>query len=167
MIIRYTIVQSPLGWLLVAATARGLCWVKLRDDREQLQESLRKKFPRAEIRRDDAQLRSQVQVVLKCLGGQAPAKDLPLDVQGTAFQMRVWEELRRIPHGQTVSYSELATRIGKPTAVRAVARACATNPVAILIPCHRVIRQNGELGGYGGGIERKRTLLEKEREQRR
>ena len=80
--------------------------------------------------------------------------------------MRVWEELRRIPHGQTVSYSELATRIGKPTAVRAVARACATNPVAILIPCHRVIRQNGELGGYGGGIERKRTLLEKEREQR-
>jgi len=166
MKITYTIVQNPLGWLLIASTARGICWVKLRDDRDQLLEGLRKKFPRAEIRRDDELLRPQVQEVLDCLAGQAPAKDLPLDVQGTAFQMRVWEELRRIPHGRTVSYSELAAHIDKPTAARAVARACATNPVAILIPCHRVIRQNGKLGGYGGGIERKRTLLEKEREQR-
>jgi len=165
MKIVYTVVQSPLGWLLVAVTNRGICWVKLRDDREQLEDRLREEFPRAEIRRDDTHLRSQVEVVLECLDGKAPRGDLPLDVRGTAFQIRVWEELRRIPHGQTASYKEVAARIGRPNAYRAVANACATNPVAILTPCHRVIREDGGLGGYGGGVERKRELLAKEREE--
>jgi len=164
MNIDYAIVESPLGWLLVAATARGICWVKLGDDRDGLQDHLREEFPRAEIRRDDEHLRSQVQVLLECLSGQAPHTDLPLDVQGTAFQMRVWEELRRIPRGQTLTYKELAARIGRPKAYRAVANACAGNPVSVLTPCHRVVREDGGLGGYACGVERKRVLLEKESE---
>jgi AraC family transcriptional regulator of adaptative response/methylated-DNA-[protein]-cysteine methyltransferase len=164
MNIGYAIAESPLGWLLVAATARGVCWVKLGDDREQLADRLRDEFPRAEIRRDDEHLHLQVQVLLECLAGQAPHTDLPLDVQGTAFQMRVWEELRRIPRGQTVTYKELAARIGRPRAYRAVANACAGNPVSVLTPCHRVVREDGGLGGYACGVERKRVLLEKERE---
>lgn len=163
MSIVYTTVASKLGWLLVAATDRGICSVMLGDSEEKLTTELHGEFPRAEIGRDDRQLRSQVKTLLDCLAGQQPHADLPLDVQGTAFQMRIWEELRRIPRGRTVSYSELAARIGKPTAARAVARACATNPVAILTPCHRVIRETGELSGYRWGIERKRKLLEEER----
>jgi len=163
MTIAYTIVESQLGWLLVAATSRGTCSVMLGDSNEELTDCLRHEFPHAEIGRDDAHLQLQVQTLLDCLAGQAPHVDLPLDVQGTAFQMRVWEELRRIPRGQTVSYSELANRIGKPTAARAVARACATNPVAIITPCHRVIRGNGELSGYRWGVERKRKILEIEK----
>lgn len=163
MTIAYTIVESPLGWLLVAATNRGICSVMLGDSTEELTDCLHHKFPRAETRRDDDYLQSQVMTLLDCLAGQTPRADLPLDVQGTAFQMRVWEELRRIPRGQTVSYGELATRIGKPAAARAVARACATNPVAIITPCHRVIRGSGELSGYRWGMERKRKLLENER----
>jgi AraC family transcriptional regulator of adaptative response/methylated-DNA-[protein]-cysteine methyltransferase len=164
MTIGYTIVESPLGWLLVGATGRGICSVKLGDDGEQLRNELQLEFPRAEIGRDDKQLQSQVKTLLECLAGQAPHAELPLDLQGTAFQMRVWKELRRIPRGQTVSYKELAARIGQPTAARAVARACATNPVAIITPCHRVVRENGALGGYRWGIERKRALLENEEE---
>jgi AraC family transcriptional regulator of adaptative response/methylated-DNA-[protein]-cysteine methyltransferase len=164
MTIAYTIVESRLGWLLAASTDRGICSVMLGDNVENLTADLFHEFPKAEIGRDDGQLRSQVRTLLDCLEGDAPHADLPLDVQGTAFQMRVWEELRRIPRGRTVSYGELAVRIGRPTAPRAVARACATNPVAILTPCHRVIRENGELGGYRWGIERKRKLLEEERE---
>ena len=164
MTIGYTIVESPLGWLLVAATDRGICSVTLGDRKENLTSGLHSEFPQAEISRDDDHLQSQVRTLLDCLRGQAPHVDLPLDVQGTAFQMRVWEELRRIPRGQTVSYGELASRIGKPTASRAVARACATNPVAIITPCHRVIRENGELGGYRWGIERKRKILAREKE---
>jgi AraC family transcriptional regulator of adaptative response/methylated-DNA-[protein]-cysteine methyltransferase len=136
----------------------------LGDEKEQLTGELHHAFPRAEIGRDDDHLRSQVKTLLDCLAGQAPYTALPLDVQGTAFQMRVWEELRRIPRGSTVSYSELAGLIGKPTAARAVARACATNPVAIITPCHRVVRKNSELGGYRWGIERKRSILEREKE---
>ena len=163
MSISYTIVESPLGWLLVAATDRGICSVMLGDGEETLTGELHHEFPQAEIARNDDHLRSQVNVLLDCLAGQAPQAELPLDVQGTAFQMRVWEELRRIPRGQTVSYGELAERIGRPTAARAVARACATNPVSIITPCHRVIRENGALGGYRWGIERKRRILEEEK----
>lgn len=163
MSIGYATVKSPLGWLLVGATEKGVCSVKLGADRDQLLSDLREEFPQAQIRRDDEHLRSQVQVLLQCLAGQTPHTDLPLDVQGTTFQMRVWEELRRIPRGQTVSYKELAARIGRPTAYRAVANACASNPVAVITPCHRVVRENGNLGGYRWGIERKRELLEKEK----
>lgn len=163
MTVAYTIVESRLGWLLVAATSRGICSVALGDGQEKLVEGLLHEFPRAEIARDDDHLRTLVNMVLECLAGKHPHPDLPLDIRGTAFQMRVWEELRRIPRGQSVSYSELAGRIGKPAAARAVARACAMNPVAIITPCHRVIRENGELGGYRWGIERKRALLEKEK----
>lgn len=162
--IAYTIVESRLGRLLVAATDRGICSVMLGDTKEQLTLDLHHEFPQAEIGIDDDLLRSQVKTILDCLAGHAPHESLPLDVQGTAFQMRVWEELRRIPRGRTVSYSELAARIGKPKAFRAVARACATNPVAIITHCHRVIRENGELGGYRWGIERKRRILEGEKE---
>lgn len=162
MTIAYTIVESQLGWLLVAATKRGICSVMLGDEKEKLRDGLQHEFPHAEIGLDDDHLQSQVKTLLDCLAGQAPHADLPLDVQGTAFQMRVWEELRRIPRGQTISYGELAGRIGKPTANRAVAHACATNPVAIITPCHRVIRKSGELGGYRWGMERKRKILEGE-----
>ena len=163
MSIAYATVQSLLGWLLVGATEKGVCSVKLGDDRDKLVDNLQEEFPQAQIRHDDEHLRSQVEVLLQCLAGQTPHTDLPLDVQGTAFQMRVWEELRRIPRGQTVSYKELATRIGRPTAYRAVANACASNPVAVITPCHRVVRENGGLGGYRWGVERKRELLEKEK----
>lgn len=164
MTIGYTIVECHLGWLLVAATNRGICSVMLGDEKEKLTGELHHEFPRAKIGRDDDHLLSHVKTLLDCLAGRTPRAALPLDVQGTVFQMLVWEELRRIPRGRTVSYSELAGRIGKSTASRAVARACATNPVAIITPCHRVVSKNGELGGYRWGIERKRRILEEENE---
>ncbi len=163
MNITYTVVENSLGHLLVAATDKGICSVMLGDGEEALTADLLHEFPRAEIRRDDGRLRSQVAMLLDCLAGEAPGVALPLDVRGTAFQMRVWEELRRIPRGRTVTYGELAQRIGRPRAVRAVGRACATNPVAIITPCHRAVRANGELAGYRWGIERKRRLLEEEK----
>lgn len=165
MVIEYTVVECPMGWLLVAATEHGACSVMLGDDPEALGAELHDEFLAAEsIVRADAHLRVLVETVLEALAGVAPCDELPLDVAGTAFQMRVWEELRRIPLGQTISYAELARRIGRPTATRAVARACATNPVAVVTPCHRVVRGTGELGGYRWGIECKRRLLEVERE---
>ncbi|MEW6732835.1 MAG: bifunctional DNA-binding transcriptional regulator/O6-methylguanine-DNA methyltransferase Ada [Acidobacteriota bacterium] len=161
MTINYTIADSPLGLLLVAATEKGICAVRLGNKAEELTEELRKEFPQAEIHQDELHLQKQVQLLLTYL--QAPPHpDLPLDVQGTAFQIRVWEELRRIPYGQTASYSEIAQRIGQPSATRAVARACATNPLAIVTPCHRVIRENGDLGGYRWGLARKQALLTQE-----
>jgi AraC family transcriptional regulator of adaptative response/methylated-DNA-[protein]-cysteine methyltransferase len=163
MKISYTIAECPLGLLLVAATDKGICSVTLGDKRAELTDNLYAEFPQADIVRDETHLTAQVSMLLAHLAGQEPHPELPLDVQGTAFQKRVWEELRRIPYGQTASYSEIARRIGQPTATRAVARACATNPAAIVTPCHRVIRENGELGGYRWGIERKQQLLEKER----
>lgn len=162
--IGYTIVECHLGWLLVAATNRGICSVMLGDEKEQLTAELHHEFPRAKIGRDGDHLRTLVKTLLDCLNGHAPQAALPLDIQGTAFQMRVWEELRRIPRGRTVSYREIAARIGKPTASRAVARACAANPVAIITPCHRVVRESGELGGYRWGIDRKRRILAGEKE---
>jgi AraC family transcriptional regulator of adaptative response/methylated-DNA-[protein]-cysteine methyltransferase len=160
----YAIADSPLGKLLVAATSSGLCSVKLDDSAAKLEQDLREEFPAAEIKRDDQTLGGSVENVLNHLEGKQPHIDLPLDVRATAFQRQVWEQLRLIPMGQTRSYGEVARTIGQPTATRAVARACATNPVALVIPCHRVVREDKTLGGYRWGIERKKKLLEKERE---
>lgn len=163
MQIDYTITECPLGWLLVAATEKGICSVTLGDDAETLARNLAAEFPRAELRDQATGLQQHVSALLAHVHGKLPHPELPLDVQGTAFQKRVWDELRRIPYGQTVSYGELAERLEQPTATRAVARACASNPVALITPCHRVIRRNGELGGYRWGLERKQALLAQEK----
>ncbi len=164
MKINYAIADCPLGLLLVGATEKGICSVTLGDDAEKLRHDLAAEFPQADIECDEVELQHHVQTLIANLEGRLPHPDLPLDVRGTAFQLRVWEELRRIPHGQTISYSELARRIGQPTATRAVARACATNPAAIITPCHRVVREGGELAGYRWGLERKQALLRQEKE---
>src|SRR5262245_4154844 len=148
MSIGYTVTGTPLGRLLVAATERGVAAVSLGDSEAELEKALRAEYPAAEIRRDDAPLRPWVRLVLDELAGAAPRADLPLDLQATAFQHRVWRELRAIPRGQTRSYSEVARRLGRPGAARAVAQACATNRVALLVPCHRVVEAGGGLGGY-------------------
>lgn len=163
MRITYTVVGSPLGRLLVARTERGLCAVSLGDSDVRLEARLRREFPRAELRRDRNGLAEWVSTFLQYLDGHQPRLDLPLDVQGTAFQCRVWEELRRIPYGRTRTYGEVAAAIGKPGAARAVGHACATNPVPLVVPCHRVVRGDGGLGGYGLGIARKKKLLEQEK----
>jgi AraC family transcriptional regulator of adaptative response/methylated-DNA-[protein]-cysteine methyltransferase len=162
IMISYTIVDSPLGRLLVAVTDRGVCSVTMGDRDSQLESSLRNEFSDAKIERDDATLRETVRLVLKHLNAKEPSLSLPLDIRATAFQRQVWEKLRTIPYGQTVSYGDVAKALGKPGAVRAVGRACATNPVALVIPCHRVVREDRSLGGYRWGLERKRKLLETE-----
>lgn len=161
--IDFTIAESPLGRLLLASTARGVCRVMIGDTDRALENDLRQEYPHAVIRRNDRLLTSQVRAMLSYLRGRSPHPDLPLDVRATAFQWRVWRQLRAIPYGETRSYREVAASIGKPSATRAVARACATNPVALLIPCHRVIRTDGSMGGYRWGIKRKEQLLEQER----
>jgi AraC family transcriptional regulator of adaptative response/methylated-DNA-[protein]-cysteine methyltransferase len=161
MRIAYTIVASPLGRLLVAATDRGVSAVCLGDADAPLEAALRDEYPAAEVRRDDTGLKRWVGGILQRMEGREPAAALPLDLRATAFQRRVWEELKAIPRGRTRSYGEIARRIGQPTAARAVARACATNPVAVVIPCHRVVGGGG-LAGYRWGVERKRRLLERE-----
>jgi AraC family transcriptional regulator of adaptative response/methylated-DNA-[protein]-cysteine methyltransferase len=163
--IRYTCVNSPLGRMLVAATDAGLCAIHFADTDEELVEGLKREFPFATRKPDDQALRAWTETLLHQLEGRAPSRDLPLDIQATAFQRRVWSYLQTLPVGATRSYSEVAKAIGKPSAVRAVARACATNPVAVAIPCHRVVREDGNLGGYRWGIDRKRTLLELEHKQ--
>jgi AraC family transcriptional regulator of adaptative response/methylated-DNA-[protein]-cysteine methyltransferase len=165
MRIEYTIVDSPLGRLLVGATARGISALYIGESDEKLESALRKEYPRAELRAaaGGAEGRKQwVEKILAHLRGREPSLDLPTDVQATAFQRRVWEELRRIPYGTTRTYTQIARRIGRPNAVRAVARACATNPVSVVVPCHRVVREDGKLAGYRWGLERKRALLEHE-----
>src|SRR5579863_2456100 len=162
MQIHYTIVGSPLGRLLVGATHRGISALYLGKDDAALQAALRKEYPRAEISRDRNGLEGWVERILEHLRGREPNLDLPTDVQATAFQRRVWEELRKIPYGSTRTYSQVARAIGKPKAIRAVARACATNPVSVVVPCHRVVRQDGDLAGYRWGLERKLALLEHE-----
>lgn len=149
--------------LLVAATERGLCMVELGDDESRLVGELHAEYPTAEIRRDDDALGEWAQAVAALAAGDAPRRDLPLDVRATAFQWLVWERLKRIPRGATRSYREIAAELGKPEAARAVARACATNPVALVIPCHRVVGGDGRMRGYRWGVERKRSLLERER----
>ncbi|MBA3947816.1 MAG: bifunctional DNA-binding transcriptional regulator/O6-methylguanine-DNA methyltransferase Ada [Herpetosiphonaceae bacterium] len=165
MHIRYTITACPLGRLLVAATERGICEVSLGDSDALLEQALHTEYPAVDVVRDDGSLDQWVVAILKHLQGEQPHLDLPLDLQATAFQWRVWELLRAIPYGSTRSYGEVARTLGQPTAARAVARACATNPVALLIPCHRVVREGGELGGYRWNVERKRALLAQEAQQ--
>ena len=164
MRIDYTIADSPLGRLLVGATERGVCAVCLGDSDRALETNLSAEYPQAEIRRNDPRLTPRVTAFLSHLQGQTPHLDLPVDVRATAFQWRVWEELRAIPYGSTRSYSDVARAIGRPRAVRAVARACATNPVAVVIPCHRVVGKDGALHGYRWGLERKQKLLLLERQ---
>jgi AraC family transcriptional regulator of adaptative response/methylated-DNA-[protein]-cysteine methyltransferase len=163
MSIAYTIVDCPLGHLLVAATERGICGVSLGDSDAALEATLRGEYPAAQIQRDDARLGEWVGAFLSYLHGRQPDLNLPVDVQATAFQWQVWEALRAIPAGSTRSYSEVARAIGQPRATRAVARACATNPVALVIPCHRVVRENGDVGGYRWGVVRKQQLLAQEK----
>ena len=165
--IDFTIADSPLGRLLLAATARGVCRVMIGDSDRMLEKELRDEYPRAVVRRNDRILSAQVRTLLTHLRGESPHVELPIDVRATAFQWRVWGQLQAIPYGETRTYREVAAAIGKPTATRAVARACATNPVALLIPCHRVIRTDGSMGGYRWGIPRKETLLKQERSRAR
>lgn len=164
MKIRYTIVDSPLGKLMVAATERGICAVSFGDDEESLRKEISEEFFAAEIEKTDDGLKDAVKAILKSLDGEKAILTLPLDLQASAFQMRVWSELRKIPYGETRSYADIAKAVGNPKAVRAVARACATNPVALVNPCHRVIGSSGKLSGYRWGIERKAKLLERENE---
>ena len=161
--IAYTVADSPLGLLLVAATAKGVCTVSLGDSDLVLAESLVREYPAAAIERDDVYLRGHVEAILAYLSGWQPHLDLPLDLRVSAFQWRVYEELRKIPYGSTRSYKEVAEAIGRPGAARAVGRACAANPVALLIPCHRVVREDGGMAGYRWGVSRKESLLGLER----
>ncbi len=161
--ISYTIAGCALGRLLVAATEKGLCAVRLGDSDKELEAALRAEYSEAEMKRDDQSLGKWIGALVDHLRGKHPRLELPLDVQATAFQLSVWQKLKEIPYGSTRSYSEVARAIGRPSAVRAVARACATNPVALVIPCHRVVREDESLGGYRWGIERKQALLERER----
>jgi AraC family transcriptional regulator of adaptative response/methylated-DNA-[protein]-cysteine methyltransferase len=160
--IEYAIVDSPLGRLLVAATERGICCVAMAVSDEELTRRLRDEYPAADIRPQAGGLAQWTSAVLAHLDGEQPRLDLPLDIQATAFQWQVWQALSAIPYGETRTYSEIARAIGHPRAVRAVARACATNPVALAIPCHRVLPASGGTGGYRWGVERKQALLRRE-----
>jgi AraC family transcriptional regulator of adaptative response/methylated-DNA-[protein]-cysteine methyltransferase len=163
--IRFGFGESSLGTVLVAETPRGVCAIFLGENRAKLADELKCRFGNAAELADDAALRRRVREVVKLVErpGTAPSAALPLDIRGTAFQERVWQALRRIPAGSTRTYSELARELGDPKAVRAVAGACAANPLAVVVPCHRVVRRDGALAGYRwGGIERKRALLERE-----
>ena len=161
--IRFVTVVTPLGWALVAATPRGICMTALGDDRDSLAAALQERFPRAELVPEDAGLRQWADRIVRFITAPERNLDLPLDIRGTAFQARVWRALRKIPLGKTASYTEIAAALGQPKAVRAVAQACAANKLALIVPCHRVIRSDGELGGYRWGLERKRELLSRER----
>lgn len=163
MKIGYTVTKSPLGKVLVAATDRGVSAVYLGDAESGLVTELRKEYPRAEIAPAANADRKWVKEIVQRIDGKQPRMELPLDLQATAFQRRVWQELQRIPRGKTRTYSQVARALGKPKAIRAVARACATNPVSIVVPCHRVIREDGALAGYRWGLTRKQQLLDKER----
>lgn len=163
MKLAYTVAKSPLGKVLVAATDRGVSAVYLGDDEDRLTAELRQEYPRAEIVAAANPFDRWVKEVLQRIEGQPPHLELPLDLQATAFQRRVWKELQRIPRGRTRTYSQVARSLGQPKAVRAVARACAKNPVSIVVPCHRVIRQDGALAGYRWGLARKERLLASER----
>ena len=162
MEIAFDVLPSSLGAILVAGTARGVCAVYLGDDAEALERELRSEFPRAAIVRDPARVRPWAKETVRRAAGEAAAAEVPLDLAGTSFQLRVWHALAGIPLGQTRTYSQVAQEIGQPTAVRAVARACATNQVALLVPCHRVVRSDGTLSGYRWGVDRKRSLLRAE-----
>jgi AraC family transcriptional regulator, regulatory protein of adaptative response / methylated-DNA-[protein]-cysteine methyltransferase len=161
--IRFAIGQSSLGAILVAASDRGICAILLGDDADDLLKDLQDRFPKATLIGGDADFENWVARVVGLVEAPSRGIDLPLDIRGTAFQQRVWQALRQIPPGKTATYSDIAEAIGDPKAVRAVAGACAANKIAIAIPCHRVIRQDGSLSGYRWGVERKRELLKRER----
>jgi len=166
--IGYAVASSPFGWMIVGATARGICWLSLAGSEAEAVGTLRNEFPEAELHADS----SLAEYVDAALSSVREGTDLSesrkladaLDLRGTIFQLRVWQALRSIPRGETRSYGELARELGEPNATRAVARACATNRVAVLVPCHRVVGAGGSLTGYRWGIDRKRQLLEAERE---
>jgi AraC family transcriptional regulator of adaptative response/methylated-DNA-[protein]-cysteine methyltransferase len=160
--IRFTCADSPLGRMLIAATDKGICAIQFANSDEELEQGLRHEFPFAIRKRDDGALREWKENLLRQMRGQRLNTSLPLDIQATAFQRRVWSYLQKIPFGETRSYAAVAKGIGRPTATRAVARACATNPVAVAIPCHRVVSKSGETSGYRWGVERKKTLLQLE-----
>ena len=162
MKIHYATTRSAFGYLLVAATSKGLCSVTLGDNVTDLESSLKNEFAAAEIQKDQNTLAEVLKQIVAYLEGKQLKLTLPLDIRATAFQRQVWQLLQQIPYGSTLSYGEVAAAIGRPTAVRAVARACATNPVALVIPCHRVIREDKSLGGYRWGLERKKDLLKAE-----
>jgi AraC family transcriptional regulator of adaptative response/methylated-DNA-[protein]-cysteine methyltransferase len=160
--IRFAVGQCSLGAILIAATPRGICAIELGDDPQTLVHTLEDRFPKARVIGADRDFEQLVARVVGAVEAPAGTLDLPLDVRGTAFQERVWQALRAIPAGTTATYAEIAARIGQPSAVRAVAQACAANPAAIAIPCHRVVRTDGGLGGYRWGVERKDALLKRE-----
>ncbi|HET8656012.1 MAG TPA: methylated-DNA--[protein]-cysteine S-methyltransferase [Longimicrobiaceae bacterium] len=160
--IRFTIADSSLGRVLVARSARGLSAVLLGDRDDALERGLRERFPRATLRQDDVGQSALAAEVTALVESPAGRVDVPLDLRGTEFQRSVWSALREIPAGETVSYSEIARRIGRPRSVRAVAGACGANPIAVVVPCHRALGSDGRLSGYRWGIERKRMLLERE-----
>jgi AraC family transcriptional regulator of adaptative response/methylated-DNA-[protein]-cysteine methyltransferase len=160
--IRYTFADSPLGRMLIAATDKGICAIQFANTDDELEQGLRHEFPFAIRRRDDDAMQAWKEDLLRQMRGQRLNSALPLDIQATAFQRRVWAHLQSIPFGATRSYAAVAKAIGQPTATRAVARACATNPVAVAIPCHRVVSKSGDTGGYRWGVERKKALLEME-----
>jgi AraC family transcriptional regulator of adaptative response/methylated-DNA-[protein]-cysteine methyltransferase len=160
--IRFAVAQCSLGALLVAATAKGICSILLGDDPDALVRDLQDRFPKAELIGAEPAFEASVAQVVAFVEAPRIGLDLPLDVRGTAFQQRVWQALRAIPAGRTVGYAELAAQLGMPQGARAVAGACAANPVAVAIPCHRVVRNDGSISGYRWGVERKKTLLERE-----
>ena len=161
-VIRFAVGQCSLGAILVAQSQRGICAILLGDDPDRLVRDLQDQFPKAEIIGCDGEFEQLIAQVVGFIEAPGMGLHLPLDVQGTAFQERVWRALREIPPGETVSYTEIAERIGSPRAVRAVAQACATNHIAVAIPCHRVVRRDGDLAGYRWGVDRKRELLRRE-----
>lgn len=162
--IRHAIEPCPLGMMLVAATPRGVCAIEFADNAEALMDRLRARFPQARFEPGDVPFKAWIGQILAHLEQPRDVLALPLDVQGTVFQRRVWQALQAIPRGQTLSYTELAQRLGQPSAVRAVASACANNHIAVAIPCHRVVRADGDLAGYRWGVERKAELLRREGE---
>lgn len=163
MTVQYTLRQCSLGQALIGTSQRGVCCVLLGDDEPQLFASLTAEFSSERLVRDDAALCDTATAVDRVLRGGDDGNDLALDLRGTDFQLRVWSALREIPRGYTATYTQIAERIGSPRAVRAVASACAANHVAVVVPCHRVVRSDGSLGGYKWGVDRKRALLESER----
>jgi AraC family transcriptional regulator of adaptative response/methylated-DNA-[protein]-cysteine methyltransferase len=162
MTITYGTARSKLGRILVATSSKGICAISMGDSDAELERSLKRKFPKAALVRDNKALSGSIRKVEASVSGVRKATTATLDLQGTEFQKRVWAELRRIPFGSTRSYADVAKRIGKPAAFRAVANACGANPIPILVPCHRVVASGGKIGGFGGGLHRKRLLLEKE-----
>lgn len=158
----YAIAPCPLGYLLVAITEKGICAVKLGDEADKLEHILNQEFHQADIIRDDHTHKEWIQAILDFIAGGEIHLDLPLDVRGTAFQKQVWEALQKIPYSETRTYTDIARNIAKPQAVRAVGNACGANPIALIVPCHRVLQSDGSLGGYRWGIERKQKLLTQE-----